>query len=383
MQSMPYGYQQSYQASSYSNTGSPAPSSSVMSTAGAPAMMTHTNGLPPLSHPALGDPSTAPPPVAHTIQPAPPKRKQVKNACTNCQKACKKCDDARPCPRCVKYGIADTCVNSVRKERKKGIKRGPYKRRQKEDVDARKSEDGLGGAMHPQDQFSAAIRPNSMAFGYPSNLNQYAQYDPYGYAAYYKEMQQQQQQQQPHLSSVYSSMAYPSMMMHGTNGDAQQQPSSQQPQGQQPSQPAAFQHSPIPQQQQPSHYAGSFAASSPQSSRPFGDHVLHQQSPGAGSPAHFYYQQPARASPHLADPKAQQQPATPIPSTSTSSGASSPPESTNAAATSAGAAATGTGDDDDNKFARLTQLCSAALHHGDQNDQQQQQSQQQQENQQS
>lgn len=49
----------------------------------------------------------------------------------NCQKACKKCDDARPCPRCVKYGIADTCVNSVRKERKKGIKRGPYKRRQK------------------------------------------------------------------------------------------------------------------------------------------------------------------------------------------------------------------------------------------------------------
>lgn len=49
----------------------------------------------------------------------------------NCQKACKKCDDARPCPRCIKYGIADTCVNSVRKERKKGIKRGPYKRRQK------------------------------------------------------------------------------------------------------------------------------------------------------------------------------------------------------------------------------------------------------------
>lgn len=53
------------------------------------------------------------------------------NIIANCQKACKKCDDARPCPRCIKYGIADTCVNSVRKERKKGIKRGPYKRRQK------------------------------------------------------------------------------------------------------------------------------------------------------------------------------------------------------------------------------------------------------------
>ena len=58
-----------------------------------------------------------------------PKRRQVKNACTNCQKACKKCDDARPCLRCVKYGIGDGCVNSQRKERKKGVKRGPYKKR--------------------------------------------------------------------------------------------------------------------------------------------------------------------------------------------------------------------------------------------------------------
>jgi hypothetical protein len=57
------------------------------------------------------------------------KRKQVKNACTNCQKACKKCDDERPCPRCVKYGIADECSDSVRKERRKGIKRGSYKKK--------------------------------------------------------------------------------------------------------------------------------------------------------------------------------------------------------------------------------------------------------------
>ena len=57
------------------------------------------------------------------------KRRQVKNACTKCQKACKKCDDARPCFRCVKYGIAEECVDSQRKERKKGIQRGPYKKR--------------------------------------------------------------------------------------------------------------------------------------------------------------------------------------------------------------------------------------------------------------
>lgn len=58
-----------------------------------------------------------------------PKRRQVKNACINCQKACKRCDEGRPCSRCVKYGLTDTCQDSSRKERKRGIKRGPYKRR--------------------------------------------------------------------------------------------------------------------------------------------------------------------------------------------------------------------------------------------------------------
>ncbi|KAJ7771880.1 hypothetical protein B0H16DRAFT_1305660 [Mycena metata] len=58
------------------------------------------------------------------------KRMQVKNACTNCQKACKKCDPARPCLRCVRYGFGvEECLNSQRKERRKGAKRGPYKKR--------------------------------------------------------------------------------------------------------------------------------------------------------------------------------------------------------------------------------------------------------------
>lgn len=46
------------------------------------------------------------------------KRKQVKNACIHCQKACKKCDDERPCPRCIKYGLAESCTDSLRKERR-------------------------------------------------------------------------------------------------------------------------------------------------------------------------------------------------------------------------------------------------------------------------
>lgn len=51
--------------------------------------------------------------------------------CTNCANACKRCNEHRPCERCVKYGIQNTCMDGVRKERQKGIKRGPYKRKSK------------------------------------------------------------------------------------------------------------------------------------------------------------------------------------------------------------------------------------------------------------
>jgi neural Wiskott-Aldrich syndrome protein len=51
--------------------------------------------------------------------------------CTNCASACKRCDEARPCLRCQKYGLTDSCVDGVRKARKVGVKRGPYKRKSK------------------------------------------------------------------------------------------------------------------------------------------------------------------------------------------------------------------------------------------------------------
>jgi len=57
------------------------------------------------------------------------KRTQVKVACVNCQKACKKCDNARPCPRCIRRGLEQTCVDIERKPRKTGTKRGPYNKR--------------------------------------------------------------------------------------------------------------------------------------------------------------------------------------------------------------------------------------------------------------
>lgn len=101
------------------------------------------NGLPPgaymmlappgvvYMHPPQGQPFTSPPPAAQASSASRPKRKQVKMACTNCAAACKRCDENRPCERCQKYGIADNCIDGQRKERKKGIKRGPYKRKNK------------------------------------------------------------------------------------------------------------------------------------------------------------------------------------------------------------------------------------------------------------
>lgn len=129
------------------------------------------------------------------------KRKQVKNACVNCQKACKKCDEGRPCQRCVKYGLVETCQDSTRKERKKGIKRGPYKRRQPNSqsgsASASPSNVPLGNPMGatPQTAYSPMSgSPNMrapMPFAYtPQSMNQFNQgYDtlnhPYGYPANY------------------------------------------------------------------------------------------------------------------------------------------------------------------------------------------------------
>lgn len=76
----------------------------------------------------------APPPLSDTVSPTKPKRAQVKNACVNCQRACKKCDNSRPCQRCVKYHLESTCQNSTRKERKRTGKRGPYKRKQSSEI---------------------------------------------------------------------------------------------------------------------------------------------------------------------------------------------------------------------------------------------------------
>ncbi|PWN43409.1 hypothetical protein IE81DRAFT_312219 [Ceraceosorus guamensis] len=46
------------------------------------------------------------------------KRRKANRACSACQKAHLTCDDSRPCQRCVKKGIADTCTDGARKKAK-------------------------------------------------------------------------------------------------------------------------------------------------------------------------------------------------------------------------------------------------------------------------
>ncbi|KAK7462846.1 hypothetical protein VKT23_007422 [Stygiomarasmius scandens] len=106
--------------------------------------------MPPAALPALGT----------TVR---PKRKQVKMACTNCAAACKRCDNARPCERCQKYGITDSCVDGQRKERKKGIKRGPYKRKNKQTSDSANGSDNnpQSGEGEPSSTASTPAHPLS------------------------------------------------------------------------------------------------------------------------------------------------------------------------------------------------------------------------------
>ncbi|KAJ3884981.1 hypothetical protein GG344DRAFT_70923 [Lentinula edodes] len=113
------------------------------------------------------------------------RRRQVKNACTNCQKACKKCDDARPCLRCIKYGIPFECIDSQRKERKKGVKRGPYNKRRNckgsssvGNLDAPPHQQEVtpitngGGPNNPSSSFHPALGLRYCNAVYPSQLPQ-------------------------------------------------------------------------------------------------------------------------------------------------------------------------------------------------------------------
>ncbi|KAJ3022449.1 hypothetical protein HKX48_006127 [Thoreauomyces humboldtii] len=84
--------------------------------------------------------------TSHLGKDNPRKRNQVKRACVNCQKACKKCDNGRPCSRCIKFGLETSCEDSQRKERQRvGVKRGQYKAGREDSADSASEEAGGKG----------------------------------------------------------------------------------------------------------------------------------------------------------------------------------------------------------------------------------------------
>jgi hypothetical protein len=122
----------------------------------------------------------------------------------NCQKACKKCDDGRPCQRCIKYGLTETCIDSVRKERKKGVKRGPYKRRNQ----ANSSSASASPTPTPNNIYaqSPATANPGLRQSLPFNYSQFPQYDSFnatsGYPTYgYSNMMPPNYQHNPNMVS--------------------------------------------------------------------------------------------------------------------------------------------------------------------------------------
>ncbi|ORZ08347.1 hypothetical protein BCR42DRAFT_143771 [Absidia repens] len=300
------------------------------------------------------------------------KRKQVKNACSeynyetmimeavikektiqmtipdlylllfaiaNCQKACKKCDDDRPCARCIKFGLTETCVSSIRKERKKGMKRGPYKRKGKQDDEQRgrkamKSSDSDSGSHNGEQQLhvgapayaqanpaAAQQGPISYPYGYPPNLNQY-HFLPYQYPYYGGD--NKAPQTGPYAMNYPPVYHYP-MAMPGA------------------------QHLPPPTAHQQSQHQHQTTPSTNEPSHPDNNNKKQQRQQGSSDFEPKKDKQEVEDKSNYIRNEMKPQPMTPVPSSS-----SSPSSITMSSPRS-------NQDDESVKCARLTQLCSAAL----------------------
>eukprot|EP00033_Pygsuia_biforma_P002277 GCRY01002522.1.p1 GENE.GCRY01002522.1~~GCRY01002522.1.p1 ORF type:complete len:597 (+),score=86.38 GCRY01002522.1:304-2094(+) len=94
------------------------------------------------------------------------KRQRVKTACTNCARRKQNCDEKRPCSRCIRLGIAHTCVDKQPKTR------GPNKR-QKGEVKSVSSKDepAPSNSIYPEVEsaFSAPVLPPNPSLPVPSS----------------------------------------------------------------------------------------------------------------------------------------------------------------------------------------------------------------------
>ncbi|KAJ2817394.1 Transcriptional regulator of nonfermentable carbon utilization, partial [Coemansia furcata] len=98
------------------------------------------------------------------------KRKTVR-ACNHCQRSHLTCDDGRPCARCVKKNIADTCVDGVRKKAKYLLEAEEQANRAQAALEAAASEPAIAEADCSQDHANAPPPPPELAQAAGPELN--------------------------------------------------------------------------------------------------------------------------------------------------------------------------------------------------------------------
>ncbi|SPO22129.1 related to transcriptional regulator rds2 [Ustilago trichophora] len=106
-------------AASRSPSGSPLKKELDIGTKPGPSPSSASTPIKPASSSAAGTPASAGAGASSTPKDSGSgKRKKANRACLHCQKAHLTCDDSRPCQRCVKKGLADSCMDGHRKKAK-------------------------------------------------------------------------------------------------------------------------------------------------------------------------------------------------------------------------------------------------------------------------
>ncbi|PWY98526.1 hypothetical protein BCV70DRAFT_201838 [Testicularia cyperi] len=142
-----------------SNGAKPTGASSPSSSTKAPSKSPSGAGSPLKREIDVASSSASPGGAAPSASASPPKkdgegskRKKANRACSHCQKAHLTCDDSRPCQRCVKKGLQDSCHDGFRKKAKYLLDEDELEelRKQKEAKRAAKQAQQAGNAAKAQ-----------------------------------------------------------------------------------------------------------------------------------------------------------------------------------------------------------------------------------------
>ncbi|KAI8815810.1 uncharacterized protein EV422DRAFT_340883 [Fimicolochytrium jonesii] len=136
------------------------------------------------------------------------KRKKASRACGHCQKAHLTCDDQRPCSRCVKRELQDTCADGHRKKAKYLLDVD------EDDLDAPQSSATSQQDRTPPDVHATLNQQEQVS---PHNQQQHTQSIPHPpppppvQLEYSNQQQQQQQQAPPHIPAGVRYQVVPNM----------------------------------------------------------------------------------------------------------------------------------------------------------------------------